>query len=215
MPLLQSGVQIIAGLGTAGGVIFSVFKWIITPMKKHFLEVRTQLKKIEELYKTVNEKMLPIINSLDKEFSVNSGKSIKDQINRIDNASRLSELRSKLIASNIISYAMIEFDIDGNYTWGNNTFLSLLGSENDELLNNNWIVGIEEDDRQKVWDSWKYAVKNRLPFQSEFNLINNKTNIVTPVRCMILPHKSQSGMVIAYYGILTKIVPIVLTTPTS
>jgi PAS domain S-box-containing protein len=154
---------------------------------------------------TINTEILPVIQSLSKEFSKNSGKSIMDRISRIDDNTRLAELRSKLIASNLIATGMIEFDRAGRLTWANKALINMCGVSMDELRNNGWTIIIEEEDRNHVWELWQTSLKHDIPFESEFILKNQSTNIQKAIKCTIYPHKSVEGSVLGYYGTIIEV----------
>ena len=106
LTIIQSVLESLVALGAIVGFLWGGWKMLIQPLKKL---IKTQ----ENFEKTLNETVLPLIKSLDKELSKNGGKSIKDQINRIDDAVALAELRSKMIASNLITTGAYECDAEG------------------------------------------------------------------------------------------------------
>jgi PAS domain S-box-containing protein len=181
------------------GLLYGGWKMIIKPIKDI-------VSKIEKLEKNHEIEVLPVIRSLSKEFSVNSGKSIMDRILRIDDNTRLAELRSKLIASNLMTASMLEFDRMGNLVWCNKAFNELTGLETDKLLGRGWFMCVEEDDRQHVIDLWNASIVQDVPFESQFNLKNQHTGKIQDVKCQIFPHKSITNEkinILGYYGIMT------------
>lgn len=178
------------------GILYGCWKVIISPISNMYKSVKSWDKTIIIL----NDEVLPVIQSLNKEFSKNSGKSIMDRILRIDNNTRLAELRSKLIASNLISTGMVEFDMAGNLTWANKAFINMTGMELDSLRANAWIVCVEETYRNDVWKLWQSSIQYNIPFESEFILKNQHSGNEKTVKCTIYPHKSVEGTTLGYYG---------------
>jgi hypothetical protein len=182
------------------GILWGGWKWLITPLKS----IVKKIEKMDSAIDCINDEILPVIQSLNKEFTKNSGKSIMDRILRIDDNTRLAELRSKLIASTLASASMCEFDRLGNLTWANKAFTNLTGLELASLAGNGWIVAIEENDRKNVWGLWRHSIENGIPFESEFTIKNHITDAEQKVKCQIYPHKSIDTNInstpLGYYG---------------
>jgi PAS domain-containing protein len=191
-------LEFIVSAGTISGFLYVGWRMIIVP-------IRQMYKKLEKL----DLEVLPVIQSLSKEFSVNSGKSIMDRILRIDDNTRLAELRSKLIASNLITTSMLEFDKVGNLTWANKAFHNLTGLDIEQLHGNGWFVSIDEADRERVWNLWKRSIDYNIPFESEFIIKNQFTNFEKKVKCIVFPHKSmdanKENPILGFYGTIVDI----------
>jgi PAS domain-containing protein len=203
-------LELIAKIVTVGGFIVTSWKfffkkilyhYILNPIKIHF----EMISKMADTVDIINVDILPVIQSLSKEFSKNSGKSIMDRILRIDDNTRLAELRSKLIASNLVSTGMVEFDKNGGLVWANSAILSMSGLDNDHLIGNGWLVTIEEDERDHVWTLWQSSIKNNIPFESEFVMKNQISYELMDVKCSIYPHKSVDGTILGYYGSIIRL----------
>lgn len=175
-------------------------KFISNPIKTHLIKIN----QMAETVGIINSEILPVIQSLNKEFSKNSGKSIMDRILRIDDLTRLSEIRTKLFY-NMVNTGIIEFDKVGHLVWANKSFADMTGLEVDNLIDNGWVMTIEEEDRDKVWKLWQSSIIHNIPFESEFTLKHQGTNSTKLVKCTILPFKSMDGSVIGYYGTVINI----------
>jgi PAS domain S-box-containing protein len=178
------------------GFLYGGWKMVIKPIRNIF-------KKIEELDENVKKEVLPVIYSIKKEFSENSGKSIMDRILRIDDNTRLAELRSKLIASNLLSTSILEFNKEGNLVWCNKAFTELTGLDSDNLHGRNWLMCVDEETRNHVVRLWNDSIKENIPFESEFNIKNQKTHQIKSVKCQVFPHQSskkEASEILGYYG---------------
>lgn len=206
---LKDILEFIVAAVTIIGFIISLYKFIIKPFWIHYIKkpIDSHVEKINKMAETVNvinTEVLPVIQSLNKEFSKNSGKSIMDRILRIDDNTRLAELRSKLIASNLVTTGMIEFDKTGQLVWANKAFLNMTGLDSESVKSNSWVISIEEDFRDKVWELWQNSIKYNIPFESEFAIKHQQTGITDVVKCIIYPHKSVDGTVLGYHGTVTQ-----------
>lgn len=181
------------------GFLYGGWKMVVKPIRNIF----TKIEELEKSVKEVSKEVLPVIYSIKKEFSENSGKSIMDRILRIDDNTRLAELRSKLIASNLISTSILEFSREGNLVWCNKAFTELTGLDSDNLHGRNWLMCVDEEARNHVVKLWNESMKENIPFESEFNIKNQKTHQVKQVKCQVFPHQSLKkdvDNILGYYG---------------
>lgn len=206
-------LQFITGAASVGGFLYGGWKMIVQPISrisKKIEKVETRIEKFENTVESINKEVLPVIQSLDKEFTKNSGKSIMDRILRIDDNTRLAELRSKLIASNLMTTSMLEFDKYGSLIWANKAFINLTGLDLEQLKSNGWFVCINEEERTRVWNLWTHSIKSNMPFESEFLIKNQTTDDERSVKCIVFPHKSIDttidNPILGYYGTIIEIV---------
>lgn len=198
-------LEIFIALTAVASTIYGIYEWIAKPIKNIAKEIDTHGTKINELSSLVDSKVLPIIDSLHREFSVNSGKSIKDQMNRIDNITRLAELRSKLIAGSLLSTGAYECDEVGNCTWTNLALQNLFGLSSEEMLGNGWLVAIDDSDRADVWLSWQNSIKLGIPYEIVYTVNNRKTNQTFKCRASAITHKAIDGKILGYYGTVVRL----------
>lgn len=205
-------LEIFLALAGVTTIIVSVWKFLIQPIKDILSNQHKQSKDITELAKEIQgikdtntNSVLPMINSFYREFSTNGGKSIKDQITRIDDNTRLSELRSKLVATTLLTTGSFECSPDGLLTWGNKALCDLLGLNFDELLGKGWLSAIAEDERAEVWFQWMENVANGIPHESVFTVSNHKTGETFLCRSTAFMHKTIDGRILGYYGTIIRI----------
>ena len=221
-------VSYVANLSQIVGFIFTcvlggwaAYKWIykifikkvlLEPIKKHLNDVNSSFKTIDKVLIELNtikndmtNNIMPVINSISSEFSKNGGKSIKDRIQRIDDLVVLSELRSKMIASNLITTGAYECDINGETTWVNKALCEIFGLSMEDMMGNGWLKAEVDKDRATVWKNWLDAVKNDIPHEAEYTVRNQKTNDRFRVRATTIAHKTIDGKILGYYGTIIKI----------
>lgn len=198
LTILELCIAIISILG----FLWGSFIWVIKPIKNLIHDSKINAKQNTSIIKTLDEKIIPFIESMTHEFNPNSGKSIKDQLNRIDDAVRLGELRSKMISNSLVTTGAYECDKNGNCTWVNNALAELSGMSKDEMLGQGWLSSVKYTERQKVWEDWHAAVINDIPFESEYTVVNQKTRTETRVRTVAVAHKSLDYEVLGFYGTL-------------
>lgn len=202
---------IIASAGVAA-ICFSLWKFLLKPIKDilanqqtHSKEITNLATEIQSIKDTNTNSVLPMINSFYREFSTNGGKSIKDQITRIDDNTRLSELRSKLVATTLLTTGSFECSPEGLLTWGNKALCDLLGLSFDELMGKGWLSAVAEDERADVWFQWMENVANGIPHESVFTVNNRKNNESFVCRSTAFMHKTIDGRILGYYGTIIRI----------
>lgn len=196
-------LEFVVSGGTIIGFLYGGWKMIIVP-------IRNLCASVQKMESTQTSEVLPVINSIKNQFSVNSGKSIMDRISRIDDNTRLAELRSKLIASNLVTTCMLEFDKSGQLVWANKAFLDITGLQLEQIRNNEWFVCVSEEDRERVWNLWKHSLDSKIPFESEFEIKNQINHSHKNVKCVVHPHKSiantPDGGILGYYGTIVEMI---------
>jgi len=203
--IIQALVEILVGISALIGVLWGGWKLIVSPIRKILDYQQNHEKEQVEIRKTLNEEVLPVINSLKREFSKNGGKSIKDQINRISDAVALAELRSKMIASNLLTAGTYECSPTGECTWVNKALCEMFGLTYDECMGNGWLTGVVGDDRTYVWKQWNESISLDIPYEAEYLVLNHITNKKIKVRATAVAHKSIDGKVLGFYGTIIRL----------
>ena len=199
-------VQIIVAFISIGGFLYGGFIWIIRPIENLIKGIKANSTKFDNIIDLLNNRVVPFIDNMNHEFSPNSGKSIKDQINRIDDALRLAELRSKLIASNLLTTTGVyECSPDGDCTWANNAFCDMLGLSQDEVIGSGWLNGVMGTDRLRVWEDWQTSIEQDIPYECIFTIVNRRTREEIPVRANAITHKSIADKNLGFYGTVIKV----------
>ncbi len=204
--------QIFATLITSFGVFYSAWRWMIRPIKNHIDSVSKHFQEFDGLTKTVkaldekmNDTILPVINAVGSEFVKNGGNSIKERIQRIDDMVTLSELRSKMIASNFLTVGAFERDTNGDTTWVNKAICEMFGLTEEEMMGNGWLSGVAEKERADVWRKWIDHIENNIPYEDEFTVRNHKTGERFRVRVVASTHRTNDHKILGYYGTIVRV----------
>jgi len=200
--LIVSAITII---GTIIIIVKGVFKPIWEKVVNFYKRADAMPNKLDATLELLNNRVLPFMESFQYEFSKNSGKSIKDQITRIDNAVRLSELRSKMIADKYLPIGQYECDANGKWTWVNNTMVEIFGLSKDAMLDNGWLTAVKDDERMDVWLNWKRYIEHRIPYEDEFNIISPDGKSYIRVRSSAMALTAIDGKILSYYGDVVKV----------
>lgn len=122
-----------------------------------------------------------LVQQLMSEMHPNGGGSLRDAIDRIDQRSRcleeqLSLVRLKLRVSGIFdTKPAFAADKDGKFTWVSPAYEEIVETPLLSVLGDGWINGVHQDDRDKVFYSWRFAVKHSTDFHMVFTHCGTKT----------------------------------------
>jgi PAS domain S-box-containing protein len=196
---------LITSIISIAGFLWGGWKLIIAPIKKVNGLLTSNSAKLNKALDTIDNDLLPFMKSMTAEFSKNSGKSIKDQLTRIDENTKLSDLRIKLIATNLVSTGTFECDSTGKTVWVNKALAEIFGLEREEMLDNGWLTAVHDDERADVWADWIYSLNNKIPYESEYTVYNRKTNTIFKVRVVAIANKTDTGKILGYFGTVVKV----------
>lgn len=201
--------------------IFNSFEHI----EKIDLKLQTvinEVKNNKEIYEPSIKKLNDKLEFIEKELSPNSGKSIKDLIDKIitstvkmENVTSSLDYQLKKIESrqwtvmvNNNDYPMFETDDKGYCIRANKAYLDLVGLHLDDVLSLGWINIIFIDDRKLVQNEWESAVADKRAFDIKYRIHNVNTNKVFLARCIAQPFFVDKE-VIGYIGRFLNIVELI------
>lgn len=196
---------ILVSFFTVIGFLYGGWRMIIKPLREGVKIVKEINLKTNENTKKIDEEILPTIVSIKKEFSTNSGKTIKDQLFRIEEKSYLADARIRLIATNLVSTGIFESDPTGECIWVNRALSDLFGLDRGEMLGNGWLSAIDDDDRKRVWDEWQYCIQHKIPYEDEYSVCNRKTNQCYSCRVISMTVKNSHDQIMGYFGTVTRL----------
>lgn len=196
---------LITSLISIAGFLWGGWKFIIAPITNVKKLLTDNSVKLSKACDTIDNDLLPFMKSMTAEFSKNSGKSIKDQLTRIDENTKLSDLRIKMIATNLVSTGTFECDATGKTVWVNKALAEIFGLEREEMLDNGWLAAVHDNERADVWQDWVYSLTNKIPYESEYTVYNKKSNTVFKVRVVAIANKTDTGKILGYFGTVVKV----------
>lgn len=164
-------------------------------------EVKARLEKLEEIYSEIQSEIRP-----------NSGKSMKDVINRLDeklthicdNSNYLTGQFKKMEAlqKSILNSSEVptfETDARGSCIFANKAYLEFIGRSFEEVKNFGWITIIYPDDRARVKSEWESAVADGRNFELSYRVVC-KEKIAYSLFCEATPVITANDQVTGYIG---------------
>jgi PAS domain S-box-containing protein len=203
----------IAASGTAIiAFLYGGYTWIMKPIRKinqilsnNSLLLGVNSEKLNKTLNTIDSKVLPFMDSIQKEFNANSGKTLKDQLTRIEDIASLNEMRVKTFMMNFSGAGVYECDPDGRCVWVNNALAEMWGRERHDLLGAGWLTGISAEDREEIWDKWQYSITHQTPYEAEYNIVNHKTGKVIKAKTTAYCLRGYDNKVVSYLGTIEEV----------
>lgn len=150
---------IIAGILTASGTIYLFIKKLMKKLKPH-LEILENLQKLTHT-----------VDIIYKEFRPNGGSSFSDRLAVLSKDVKENTELTKNIESvqlwriNIDPVPIFHSNEEGEASYVNPAYCSLLKRTKEELLGNGWKNCLIQEKRQEVIDEWKTCVKEKRAFE--------------------------------------------------
>ena len=104
----------------------------------------------------------------------NGGSSLADKIERIEFSLLITNMRHQIVCSNL-NIAYYECEADGSCSFANQQLCDLFGLSEQQILGNGWYKAIADDERSRVKDNWDNARLQRLPYDQNYDVINQRT----------------------------------------
>ncbi len=120
------------------------------------------------------EKILDVVNNMQKDFVFNGGSSIKDVIWELKKdqkiiLSKLGEVEeSQKLMLNINRVAFWYSDVDGNCVYASPSLVEIVGRSESEILENGWLGFIISEDRERIYEALNFSVENRTIFDETY-----------------------------------------------
>lgn len=202
---IDSLMAIIASAITIIVFVYGGWQWIIKPIRQANKLLTENSVKLNKTIDIIDSEILPFIKSMTTEFTKNSGKSIKDQITRIDENIKRSDLRIKLIATNLVTTGIFECDAEGKCVWVNRALADMFGLEREEMLDTGWLSAVVDDERNEVWMDWMYCINNHIPYEAEYSVHNKKRDTTFRIRVVAVATKNEHNRVLGFFGTTIKV----------
>lgn len=148
--------ELIGAVATVGGTAYAGWAKLINPY------LRKERKKKNE--------MLEKINSIHGELKFNGGSSLKDAIFDLKDTTqkinfRLGAIEENIrVSMNLQGVAFWSSNQDGECVYASPALCKIMGRTESEILGNNWVAWIVAEDKERVFNAWKFSVENKTPF---------------------------------------------------
>lgn len=97
---------------------------------------------------------------------------------------------------------IFQTDVVGRCLYVNQRWCAIAGLSASEALGNGWVNSIHPDDQERVFTEWQQAVKQHVPFKSEYRF-QRQDDTTTWVLGQAVAEKSINGEIKGYVGTVT------------
>lgn len=194
MPDLDFMTTFITGLVTAAGTgatwggrkLWLVVKQVYEFLKKEYDCILQDRKTLSDIA---------------KELKPNGGSSLRDLGDRLEVRQLVLEHKVLLLLQDAPE-AHFETDKTGRCVAVNSAYLKLTMMSFEDVLKNDWLLGIHPDDLDRVVRGWNDAVDQARQFRMHYRFRNPKTGEGIPVTCQAVPMQNANGKIIGFMGTL-------------
>lgn len=138
----------------------------------YFLNIAARLKPYTSITQDIQE-LKTTVKGISEQFQNNGGKSLKDQMDKLEQTSLTILQRQRWILDNR-DEPIFETDAKGNFKWANDSLIRLTDRLFKDLENNNWINALCESTRNEINESWQEAISNHRNFEHNVIIIDSK-----------------------------------------
>jgi len=199
---------------TLGGIISIItiigsfwggYEKIIKPALKR----RKELLEHREQNAIIMQEAVGKLDRVLKEVLPNSGSSLRDSINRMEN--NISNLNNKVdnleethrIALNMQQIAFWISGKLGEVTYASPAMCKLVRRVESEMLGNGWISCISHEDTRRISEAWEDSVNENRTFDEIYTFTSGENSI--KVHGIAFHKKNTKGEYVGSYGTLTKL----------
>lgn len=145
------------------------------------------------------------LKDLKKELSYNGGNTLKDAVTKSLELLTLLKLKFTYQLSTSET-PMFECEpVEGKCIWVNNALCELFGMAHEEMLGFGWLAGVNESEREDVYNHWNIAVTKKIPYSWTYSVINQKTGKEIRCRAGANTIVLSNGKILEYCGYVTPI----------
>ncbi len=114
-----------------------------------------------------------------------------------------NELRYHTLAE-VLPVGIFRTDVDGGYVYVNERWQEIADMTQEQAFGMGWTKAVHQDDRQRIYDSWKQAARDQRPFTAEYRF-RHADNVVAWVYCQAVMERDALGNPVGYVGTITDI----------
>jgi PAS domain S-box-containing protein len=188
---------VLAALAAIFKLIWPIFKkardttnlvWdVLTKTNEKFEKIDKNIEEVSQQVKRVHKEVIP-----------NSGSSMRDSINRIEERVMVMGARQDAMTE-LSDDVWWEADAKGHVTVVNKKFTELVGRDEKEILGANWKNTVHPDDIDSLGAKWAQAVLDQRDTEFEYRVVRPDGHII-PVKAKSTVRRDQRGQLIGWFG---------------
>lgn len=93
---------------------------------------------------------------------------------------------------------------EGRCIWTNDYLNSLFGLDSSDMHGYEWMSAIRQEDKEKVYNHWKFSIDHNTPYECEYSIINQRSKELKRVIATAVAAVDESGETVCYVGYITE-----------
>jgi len=146
---------------------YGVITLIVTSILSFIFFLR---KKVTNAITAINT--ISIFHSL---FGDNPAHTIKSNYDSIKQSTEILSIRQEIHEKYLQIGIYISECTDGRTLWTNEYLNDLFGLDSQEMLDFGWLRAVKFNERNNIYKTFSYCIKNKTPLQCIYNIYNEKT----------------------------------------
>lgn len=201
--LLTHSAAAATALVTLYGVARAVNRRWVRPFREWIGSLAENINAIPGVRVDIN-KMKDDVGMMKREISPNHGSSLRDAVDRIEQAMAIRDFAHQSFLSEI-GVATFTSDVDGRFTSVNREFCRMTIRTEQEALGDRWINSIPEEDRDRVVSSWRLAVRDKRDWTVRDARIQPESGAPVPVRIFAFAVRDRAGEFNGHHGFIRRV----------
>lgn len=185
MDLAHIGIAVSIIVGLIAIFTF-LYQKVVKPAKDYFDKAAERNEKIDFIILQLNQ---------------NGGKSIKDQLNRIEEQA-LGNNQAIADVATMLSIGQWRSDDKGQCVYASTELCNIMQRSEGEILQSNWASWIHPEDRKRIFEAWDYSVNKKTIFDEKYRFVKDGHKILVHG---VARHILRNGVSIGLNGMLKKI----------
>lgn len=145
-----------------------------------------------------------VSHDLHSNFGDSPGAKIKEVHDSIKKSHNSLEIRQSISEKYLqIGIFMCEPET-GKCIWTNDHLNEVFGLDSSEMKGNGWLQAIDEHDRERVYNTWVYSIKNKIPYSCDYKIKNQRDDSIINVDATAISVYNEENEIICYVGYITK-----------
>lgn len=115
------------------------------------------------------------VYSLNHHFGPTAGKVLHEAIRELRGTQSALEIKQSLITKKL-GIGLFVCDKEGEFIWANEVMSEQFGLDREHMLDHGWLKSVDDKQRVEVFEHWNACIENKIPYDREFDIINQRTD---------------------------------------
>lgn len=191
MPIDSFDIERVA---VTSGSVLGLLGTIWVGVKTIYPRLKKWFSRPARLEAILESEVIPFINLVKQELTPdNMGMTLRDMIKSLKKDVELTK-HEALISFKREPVPLIRFNHEGFCIAVNDKFTELSGIPASDSLHNGWVLAVQENEREVLFESWRECFMGHIPFEVGVHIINHNSKIITYVLIKAIYFKTNDEL---------------------